>query len=113
MSAKFVMLANPHNNNPVLVNSDHVRTASESAPNVVTLVMDGGLHQNVDRAALARLGRVLADALANTPWSRDRSTSSTACAKLGCRKNQRGPLWVNGRTPRYRSCKVKPRGAGT
>ena len=48
MSAKFVMLANPHNNKPVLVNSDHVRTASESAPNVVTLVMDGGLHQNVD-----------------------------------------------------------------
>ena len=30
MSAKFVMLANPHNNKPVLVNSDHVRTASES-----------------------------------------------------------------------------------
>ena len=48
MSAKFVMLANPHNNKPVLVNSDHVRTASESAPNVVTLVMDGGLHQNVE-----------------------------------------------------------------
>jgi hypothetical protein len=38
MSAKFVMLANPHNNKPVLVNSDHVRTASESAPNVATLV---------------------------------------------------------------------------
>src|SRR6476646_4244472 len=48
MSAKFVMLASPHNNKPVLVNSDHVRTASESAPNVVTLVMDGGLHQNVE-----------------------------------------------------------------
>jgi hypothetical protein len=48
MSAKFVMLANPHNNKPVLVNSDHVRTGSESAPNVVTLVMDGGLHQNVE-----------------------------------------------------------------
>ena len=48
MSVKFVMLANPHNNKPVLVNSDHVRTASESAPNVVTLVMDGGLHQNVE-----------------------------------------------------------------
>ena len=32
---KFVMFdfTNPHNNKPVLVNSDHVRTASESAPN--------------------------------------------------------------------------------
>ena len=48
MSAKFVMLANPHNKKPVLVNSDHVRTASESAPNVVTLVMDGGLRQEVE-----------------------------------------------------------------
>ena len=30
MSAKFVMLANPHNNKPVLVNSDHVRTAPKA-----------------------------------------------------------------------------------
>ena len=41
-------VSQPTQHKPVLVNSDHVRTASESAPNVVTLVMDGGLHQNVE-----------------------------------------------------------------
>jgi hypothetical protein len=64
-------------------------------------------------AALARLGRVLgarsdpraglatnliftvarfrAVTLADAPWSPDRSTSSTAYAKPGSRKNERGP----------------------
>ena len=72
-------------------------------------------------AALARLGRVLearsdpraglatnsnftvarfrADALADTPWSPDRSTSSTACAKPGSRKNERGLLRRTARIP--------------
>ena len=40
MSAKFVAFINPHDKKPMLINPAHVRTASESGPNKVTLVMD-------------------------------------------------------------------------
>jgi hypothetical protein len=48
MSTKFVMFINPHDNQAVLVNPAHVRTASGgSGLQTVALVMDGGLRQEV------------------------------------------------------------------
>ena len=52
MSAKFVAFINPHDKKPMLINPAHVRTASESGPNKVTLVMDtwqgGGFRPDVE-----------------------------------------------------------------
>jgi hypothetical protein len=48
MSTKFVMFINPHDNQTVLVNPAHVRTASAGGgPQTVALVIDGGLRQEV------------------------------------------------------------------
>ena len=41
---------------------------------------------------LQEVARFHVDALTDTPWSPDRSTWSTACAKPGSRKNQHGPF---------------------
>jgi hypothetical protein len=52
MSAKFVAFINPDDKKPMLINPAHVRTASESGPNKVTLVMDtwqgGGFGPDVE-----------------------------------------------------------------
>lgn len=52
MATKFVTFTDSHDKKPILVNPDHVRTASETCDNKVTLVMDqwegGGHTQDVE-----------------------------------------------------------------